>query len=66
MSDVDDTHNTCTPLLVFIFDSKDSGIPCIVFNYTMTNPTTTVMDVTLMCSQQNIGVSAITNEVGRE
>ncbi len=58
-----------TPTLVVIFDSKDSGIPCIVFNYTVTNPTTTVMDVTLMCSQQNIGswdsVSAITNEVER-
>ncbi|XP_065838612.1 non-lysosomal glucosylceramidase-like isoform X2 [Oscarella lobularis] len=48
-------------------DSKDSGLPVIIFNYTVTNPTTSTVEVSLLGSLQNIagwdGMKVIANEV---
>lgn len=48
-------------------NSKDSGLPAIYFNFTVSNPTSAAMEVSLMTSLQNFagwdGISPITNEV---
>eukprot|EP00118_Oscarella_pearsei_P025243 m.307818 g.307818 ORF g.307818 m.307818 type:complete len:1014 (+) comp42860_c0_seq1:626-3667(+) len=57
-----EAFSPCIPL-----DSKNSGLPIIVFNYTVTNPTASNVEVSLLGSLQNIagwdGASAIANEV---
>jgi uncharacterized protein (DUF608 family) len=47
--------------------SQNSSLPIIIFNYTVTNPTSDPIEVSLLGSQQNIagwdGLTDITNEV---
>ncbi|XP_065909541.1 non-lysosomal glucosylceramidase-like [Dysidea avara] len=57
-----EAFNPCIPL-----DSKNSGLPVIVFTFTVTNTSSSAANVTLLGSLQNFagwdGASAITNEV---
>ena len=57
-----EAFNPCIPL-----DSQNSGIPIVYFNYTVTNPTSGAIDVTMLGSQQNIagwdGYSPVTDEI---
>ncbi|XP_065838479.1 non-lysosomal glucosylceramidase-like isoform X2 [Oscarella lobularis] len=57
-----EAFSPCIPL-----DSKNSALPVIIFNYTVTNPTTSTVEVSLLGSLQNIagwnGHTVIANEV---